>query len=84
MAVNVPSGNRLEGDLARCTTHESNDVWPSVLEIVAYWSQDGSRKGKRRSVTISSDEFFGRKGYNAPISSERLFQIIDRLRKGQE
>lgn len=84
MAISLPGGNRLEGDLARCVTTEANDDWPSLLEIVAYFSNDGSRKGKRRSVTISADQFFGRNGHGAPMTAEQLFQIIDRLRKGQE
>lgn len=76
--------HRMEGDLSRCVTTESNDSWPTLLEIVAYYSSDGTRRGKRRSVTISADEYFGRNGYNAPLTGERLFQIVDKLRKGQE
>ena len=71
--------NNLPGDLSRCVTHEANDDWPITLEIVAYWRQD--RRGKRRSIEISADEFFGRKGYGAPMSGEALIMKINQLRR---
>ena len=67
------------GDLARCITHESDDSWPVTLEIVAYWRPD--RRGKRRSITISADEFFGRNGYGAPMSGEALVGKVNQLRR---
>jgi len=70
-----------QGDLARAVCHEPNDEWPTHLEITAYWSKDGSRKGKRRSIEISADQFFGRGRFGAPMSAEVLFQMIDRLRR---
>lgn len=80
MAISVP-GQRghADGDLARCVTHEANDAWPTMLEVVAYWG-DG-RKGKRRSVSISADQFFGRKGYGAPMSGDEILRMVDQLRK---
>ena len=76
--------NRGYGDLSRATVHEADDSWPTHLEIVAYWGKDkDSRRGKRRSVEINSDEFFGRNGYGAPMSAEQLFRIIDRLRRAK-
>lgn len=72
------------GDLARTTTHDPNEDWPTYLEIVAYWSkQGGNRRGKRRSIAINADEFFGRNGHGAPMSAEQLFGIIDRLRRAK-
>lgn len=69
------------GDLARCTTHEADDTWPTIIEVVAYFGKAG-RKGKRRSIAISADEFFGRGGHGAPISGEQLIFKINQLRKG--
>ena len=73
MSANLPSG-----DLAR--VHEANDEWPTLIEIVAYFGTDG-RKGKRRSIEITADEFFGRKGFGAPLTGEQLIAKIDRLRR---
>ena len=79
MAINVP-GNNQAGDLARVTTHEANDEWPFLLEIVAYYGPNG-RRGKRKSIEITSDQFFGRAGHGAPMSAETIYHIIDKLRK---
>jgi hypothetical protein len=68
------------GDLARCKTHEANDDWPTMIEVVAYFGKDG-RKGKRRSIEISADEFFGRGGHGAPMSGEQLIFKINQLRR---
>lgn len=82
MAINVPTHhNHLAGDLARAKTIEADDSWPTIIEIVAYWSKDGSRNGKRRSIAISADEYFGRNGYNAPMTGEALQAKIDQLRR---
>jgi hypothetical protein len=75
--VNVPNGNLPAGDLARAITHELNDSWPVSIEIVAYF---GENKRKRKAVTISADEFFGRGGYGAPMSGDQIIGIIHRLR----
>ena len=66
-------------DLARTITHERPENWPTTIEIVAYYGKEG-RKGKRRSITISADEFFGRTT-GAPISGDALIGMIDRLRR---
>jgi hypothetical protein len=79
-SVSVPVGS-LQGDLARVQAHEASDEWPTMLEITAYWSKDGSRKGRRRSIEISADQFFGRGGYGAPMQAETLFAMIERLRR---
>lgn len=79
MSVNLPTGNLPAGDLARCVTHEADDGWPSIIEIVAYWGE--GRKGRRRSISISANEFFGRGGYGAPMSGDRLLMMINELRK---
>lgn len=69
-----------QGDLARCTTHEADDSWPTMIEIVAYF---GEGRKKRRSIEIPADEFFGRNGYGAPMGADQLFAMIDKLRRGR-
>lgn len=77
MAINLP-GNLPAGDLARTVNHEADSEWPTLIEIVAYFG-DGRKKAKR--VSISADQFFGRNGYNAPITGDQLILIMDRLRR---
>jgi hypothetical protein len=69
-----------EGSLSTAKCHESNDDWPTLIEIVAYFGE-GGRKGKRRSIEISADEFFGRGQYGAPLSGSRLIGMVERLRR---
>ena len=73
MAISQP-----QGDLARVVNHESNSDWPVLIEIVAYF---GEKRTKRKAVAISADQFFGRNGYNAPITGDQLTLIINRLRR---
>jgi hypothetical protein len=67
-----------EGALATCVTHESDESYPEMIEIVAYWRKD--RRG-RRSIEIPADQFFGRGGHGAPISGDQLIAIVERLRR---
>lgn len=50
-----------------------------MIEIVAYWGK--GRKGRRRSVDIPADQFFGRGAYGAPINGDQLIGMVDRLRR---
>lgn len=68
------------GDLAKVTNHEPDVSYPSIIEIVAYWSKDGSRKGRRRAIEIPADQFFGHSGFGAPLSGEALIAMVQRLR----
>jgi hypothetical protein len=70
-----------EGDLARIKSHEADSSWPSHIEITAIWSKDGSRRGKRKSIEINADEFFGIGRHGAPMSGDRIIQIINDLRR---
>ncbi len=70
-----------EGDLSRTLNHDSDDSWPTILEITAYWSKDGSRKGRRRSVEIDADQFFGTGRFGAPMSGDQIIGMVDNLRK---
>ena len=83
MAVtNFPrAAHEQAGDLSRTVTREANEDWPSIIEVVAYWSKDGSRKGRRRSIEIDADQFFGRGQYGAPMSADALVSMVDRLRR---
>ena len=67
------------GDLANAITHEASEEWPTMIEIVAYFGKTG-RKGKRKSITISADEYYGRTT-GAPLSGAHLISMIDRLRR---
>lgn len=78
MVTNVPTGNLPAGDLARAITHELNDEWPVSIEIVAYFGEN--RRG-RKAIVIPADEFFGRGGYNAPMTGDQIIGIINRLRR---
>lgn len=75
--MNLPSG-----DLSRVESQEANDEWPTLIEIVAYSGPEG-RKGKRRSIEITADQFFGRKGYGAPLSGNQVIAMIETLRRGK-
>jgi hypothetical protein len=68
-----------QGDLARVKTQESDESWPTMIEVVAYWGE--GRKGKRRSIEIPADQFFGRGGHGAPMSGDQLIAMVERLRK---
>ena len=70
------------GDLARAVTHEADETWPTLIEIVAYFGPpDQPRKGKRKAVEISPDEFYGRKGHNAPMTGDAVIRKIEQLRR---
>ena len=68
------------GDLSRATVHEASDDWPTVIEIVAWWGP-GGRKGRRRSIEIPADQFFGRGKYGAPLSGDQLIGMVQNLRR---
>jgi hypothetical protein len=72
---------QVAGDLNRLISHDPSEEWPSHIEITAIWSKDGSRKGKRRSVTIDADQFFGRGRFGAPMGGDQLIGVVERLRK---
>lgn len=68
-----------QGDLARVKSQEPEDVWPTMIEVVAYWGE--GRRGKRRSLEIPADQFFGRGQYGAPLSGDQLIGMVERLRR---
>lgn len=69
------------GDLDRAPVSEPEQTWPSLVEVVCYWSKDGSRKGRRRSIEIDADQFFGRGKFGAPLPGEAVISMVERLRK---
>ncbi len=73
---------QVAGDLTRVKSHEPNEEWPTLIEIVCYWGpKEQPRKGRRRSLEIDADQFFGRGRYGAPMSGEQLIGMVERLRK---
>ena len=74
------ASEKATGDLARTVTHEADETWPTMIEVVAYWGDEG-RKGRRRSIEIPADQFFGRNGHGAPIGGDQLLGMVDRLRR---
>lgn len=74
-------GPQDQGDLSRTITHESDESWPTMIEVVAYWSRGQGRRGRRRSITVSADQFFGRNGHGAPISGDQLLGMVQQLRR---
>lgn len=83
MAINLPgSSAHASGDLARCVTHEADESWPTLIEIVAYFGpKDQPRRGRRVAIEVNPDEFYGRKGFNAPMSGDAIIRKIDQLRR---
>jgi len=67
------------GELARTRTHEPSEDWPTMIEVVAYWGE--GRRGRRRSIEIPADQFFGRGTYGAPLSGAALIGMVERLRR---
>lgn len=75
--INMPVG-----DLARTVNHEANSDWPTMIEVVAYWSKGNGRRGRRRSIKISAEQFFGTGGgYNAPLTGDQIVGMIEKLRR---
>ena len=74
--VNVPTANdRNTGDLARVKSIDLDDSWPKKIEIAAYFAD-----GKRKSIEISSEKFYGRGEYGAPMSGDELIFLINKIR----
>lgn len=65
------------GELLRAKTQEADETWPETLEVVAYF---GEKRTKRRSIIITSDQFFGRNGHGAPMTGDQLIRMIENLR----
>ena len=72
---------QVAGDLTRVKSHDPNEEWPDCIEIVCYWDTAKKAKGRRRSLEIEADQFFGRGRYGAPMSGEQLIGMVERLRK---
>lgn len=81
MTVDLPRHNHLAGDLARCKTLESNNDWPTAIEIRAKWKT--AKGGFRfKTITISGEQFFGTGGgFNAPLTGDQVIGMVDKLRR---
>jgi len=73
--------SRPYGELANTITHEASEDWPNTIEIVAYFGPPDRPKARRKSIEIDADQFFGRKGWGAPLSGEVLIGMVERLRR---
>jgi hypothetical protein len=73
--------NTNAGDLARVKTHDPSEAWPTCIEVVAYWSKGNNRKGRRRSIEINADQFFGRGEFGAPMPGDQLIGMVEKLRR---
>lgn len=67
-------------DLTRSKQHNPADDWPVSVTLRLMWHDHGGRPIFRTEV-ISSDMFFGRNGYGAPLTGEHVIQAIERLRR---
>ena len=70
-----------EGQLARAISHDPSDDWPMSIEICAYWPDKHGKKGRRRSIEIPADQFFGTGSWAAPMGGHELIGMIERLRR---
>lgn len=69
------------GDLSRTINHEANGDWPVAVEVVCYWDTPKKKRGRRRSVEIDADQFFGTGRYGAPMSGDQIIGMVDKLRR---
>ena len=67
-------------DLARSVQHDPTDIWPESVKIQLLWTDSSGRPVVRTQV-ISADQFFGLKGFGAPLSGDWLISYIERMRK---
>jgi hypothetical protein len=73
---------QIAGDLTRLKSHDPDEEWPTLIEIVCYWGpKDAPRKGRRRAIEIDADQFFGHGRFGAPMSGDQLIGTVERLRK---
>jgi hypothetical protein len=72
---------QVAGDLNRLISHDPSEEWPASIEIVCYWNTPKKPKGRRRSIELDADQFFGRGRFGAPMSGEQLIGMVERLRK---
>lgn len=72
---------QVAGDLTRLKSHEPSEEWPKLIELVCYWDTPRKLKGRRRSIEIDADQFFGRGRFGAPMSGDQLIGMVERLRK---
>jgi hypothetical protein len=73
---------QVAGDLTRVKSHEPSEEWPTLIEIACFWGpKEQPRRGRRRSIEIDADQFFGHGRFGAPMSGEQLIGMVERLRK---
>lgn len=67
-------------DTSRAIQHESDQSWPESVKIQLLW-RDAAGRAKVATQMISSDQFFGRGQFGAPMDGAYLIQTIERMRR---
>jgi len=67
-------------DLTRAKQHEQDHSWPHAVKVAVHW-MDSQGRVTVRSETISSDQFFGERGYGAPLTGDWVISLIARMRR---
>jgi len=67
-------------DTSRAIQHEPDYSWPESIKIQLCW-RDKAGRAQIATQIISSDQFFGRGAYGAPLNGEAIIQTIERMRR---
>src|ERR1700684_3949847 len=67
-------------DTSRGVQHEQDQSWPELVRIQLIW-RDAENRPMIRTEVLSSDQFFGRNQYGAPLNGEFIIQAIERMRR---
>lgn len=66
-------------DTSRGIQHEPDTEWPLTVRIELTWVVDGQSVVRGR--VISSDEFFGRGTFGAPMQGANIVGMIENMRR---
>ena len=67
-------------DTSRGVQHNPDQDWPESVKLQICWRDSAGRASVSTQI-ISSNQFFGRGEFGAPLSGEHLIQYIERMRK---
>jgi len=74
MAIDEPVS-----DTSRAIQHDPDQTWPASVVLQVTWIVDGHYR--TRTGIISSEQFYGRGVYGAPISGDALIMMIEHMRR---
>jgi hypothetical protein len=78
--MTTPTQKQNLGELSRTIVHEAEQEWATLVEIVVWRGPpDKPRSGKRRHVEFTADQYYGNKGYGAPMSDAEIRCAIENL-----